>query len=158
MLTKEQILGALPKLERPDLEAIHAVTGSLLGAATGVLTKPASPLALTTFAALAGAVASPMPYASFNATSAARKFDAYLPDMTAFLNVQFSGWDKNKVSQQAFLTMLFGLLADDLKSRGVAPTLGIMVVNLKRLPEVFDNAFPNYREAGLGKMILKRFQ
>lgn len=154
---KDQILGALPTLSKADLISVHAVAGQLLGAA-GATPQSGTGQTAQIFDALAGALCLTVPYTSFDVTSTARKFDAQLPDLTVFLNVQFSGWDKNKLTQLAFLKMLFGLLADDLKGRGVAPTLGIMVVNLRRLPEVFDNAFPGYREAGLGKMILKNFQ
>lgn len=78
------------------------------------------------------------------------------PAVEKFLNRHFEGWDRNKLKQMAFMRLLIGLLADDLKERGVPRTFGIMVTNLTRLPEVVDNAFPNYLAAGLGPELLKR--
>ena len=155
---KEQILAILPKLSKDDLAAVHLMAGHLLGAATGGSNDGAGTVGQAVFNALSAALGLPISYQSFNLTSAAKQYDKKLPELLKFLNGSFEGWDKNKVTQEAFLRMLFGLLADDLKEREVTPSIGIMISNMSRMPEVFDSSFPLYRESGLGKVILKKFQ
>ena len=86
------------------------------------------------------------------------QFNAKCPKFISFLNEHFKGWDANKNSQLAFLKMLFELLADDLKERGVNPTVGIMVASLGRIPELIDAAFPDYRASGMTDLILRHFK
>lgn len=157
-MDKDKILAALPALDRASLGAIQAVIASLLNGPTAAHDKGATELTLAVFNALQATVGQPTAYKTFAQTTAAKHLQKRLPDMGTFLNANFSGWDKNKVGQQAFLQMLFGLLADDLKSRGVKPTLGIMVNNLGRLAEAFNDAFPGYLTGKMGALILKRFQ
>lgn len=155
---KESIFGALPKLSRDDLVAVHLMAGHLLGAATAPIDEGAGTANQAIFNALVAALGLPLAYSSFNLTSSAKLFEKKLPSLIEFLNVNFKGWDAKKVTQLAFLRMLFGLLVDDLKEREVTPSMGILISNMGRIPEVFDNAFPFYRESGLGKVILKKFQ
>jgi len=155
---KEQILSLLPKLARDDLAAIHLMAGHLLGAATVAPEAEADTVGQGIFDALVAALGLPLAYSSFTLTTSAKTFDKKVPGLVKFLNTSFPGWDAKKVSEQAFLRMLFGLLVDDLKEREVTPTLGILIANISRVPEVFDNSFPMYLESGLGKVILKKFQ
>jgi hypothetical protein len=153
-MTKDQIVAALPKLSKTDLEVIHGLTGHLLGAAG----LPLTPIGQAFINALLTATGQPKGYISPVAASQRRAFETRAGHLAAFLNENFKGWDDNKTTQHAFLTELFRLLADDLKNRGVKPTLGVMIINMKRIPEVFDNAFPLYRESGLGHVILAKFK
>lgn len=156
ILNKDTILGALPALSQVDLAAIHAVAGQLLGAATGRSKNQPTVDSSLFFDALGAALGQPV--FGFNPTIRLR-FDKALPALTSFLDTDFKGWDANKVGQIAFLRMLFNLLVKDLKERGVPPTLGIIVNNMPRIPEVFDAAFPGYRESGIAaEMILKHFK
>lgn len=156
-MNKDEILAALPALTRPELEAIQAVTSSLLGAATAAFEPGAGTLAAGLLNALCVAVNAAVTPSTLAGTTAGKTFNKHLPAVTKFLDAHFKGWDANKLVQTAFLSMLMELLRDDLKERGVTPSLGIMVTNLLRLPEVFSNAFPNYLEAGLGDMVLRHF-
>lgn len=156
-MTKDKILAALPKLERVDLEAVHAIAGSLLAGATGPSNSAAVPLAPMVFDALVTAIGATMPYSSYSPT-ATRQFEKRVPDLIKFLDTHFTGWDRNKVAQIAVLRMLFGLIADDLRGRGVKPNIGTMVVNMGRIADVFDGAFPGYLESGIASVVLKNFR
>lgn len=157
-ISKDQILAALPNLQKSDLEAIHAISGSLLAGATGAsASSGAVPLAPMIFDALVSAVGATTAYSSYSPT-ATRQFEKRVPDLTKFLDAHFTGWDNNKVGQIAVLRMLFGLIADDLRGRGVNPTIGMLVVNMGRIAEVFENAFPGYLESGIASVVLKNFR
>lgn len=157
-MTKDEIIAALPSLTRPDLEQIHALASSLLGGHLGNVAGPAPTLAGPLIEALGGAINAAMPLSNLTGTTTGKTFQKHLPAVGKFLDAHFNGWSTNKLTQTAFLHMLMGLLRDDLKERGVTPSLGIMVSNLGRLPEIFDNAYPQYLEAGLGDMVLRHFK
>lgn len=157
-MIRDQILAALPTLTRPDLEAVCSVAQSLLGGRLANSAVAASPLAAPLFEALCGAVNATAALSNMAGTTTGKTFEKHLPGTTKFLDHHFKGWSDNKLVQLAFLGMLAELLRDDLKERGVTPTLGILVTNLGRLPEVFDNAYPLYLEAGLGNLILNHFK
>lgn len=154
-MSKDEILAALPALTRPELEAIQAVTSSLLGAATAAFEPGAGTLAAALLNALCVAVNAAVTPSTLAGTTAGKTFNKHLPAVSKFLDAHFRGYDANKLVELAFLRLLADLLRDDLKNRGVTPTIGIMVTNLTRLPEVFDNAYPNYLEAGMGSFILQ---
>ncbi len=157
VMTKDQLLSALPSLTRPELEQVAAVAASLLGGRIANVAVPASPLAAPIFEALSVAANATVTLENLSGTTAGKGFAKYLPAVTKFLDAHFEGWAYNKLVQSAFLSMLMELLRDDLKERGVKPTLGVMVNNLGRLPEVFDNAYPGYLEARMGGLVLQHF-
>lgn len=155
-MNRDDIIGALPKLSQPDLIAIQSLISALIKPAGEVLGQAGGNGPII-FEALSGAVNATVALANLTDTATGKTFQKHLPAVTKFLDAHFKGWDANKLVQTAFLSMLMELLRDDLKERGVTPSLGIMVTNLLRLPEVFSNAFPNYLEAGLGDMVLRHF-
>jgi hypothetical protein len=121
---------------------------------TGAVDEGATPLGQVVFSALVAALGRPTAPLT---GPIAKQLNKRLTNLTDFLNRDLRGWDKNKISQQAFLRMLFRLLASDLKNRNVTPTLGILITNMQRLPEVFDASFPGYREAGIAHIIFDQF-
>ena len=157
-MTKDEVLAALPKLTKPELEVVAAMCGHLLGGHTAAQNLPATGPSQAVFNALVAALGLPMGYQSFSALNAAKHFENRVGTLVLFLNDHFKGWDDHKITQQAFLTELFRLLADDLKNRGVNPSVGVMVINMRRIPEVFDSCFPGYRQSGAGYMIMERFK
>ena len=156
-MTKDKILGALPKLSQPDLEAIIALATSLTNGRTGALQKGADTVSQTILTALAATAGLNVGSISLPERTQ-QQFNKRCPKFISFLDEHFKGWAANKNSQLAFLKMLFELLADDLKERGINPSIGIMVVNLGRIPEVIDAAFPDYRASGMTDLILRHFK
>ena len=157
-ISKDNILGALPGLSDQDLETVLATASSLLNSRTGpkgqALTAQAAPF----FNALQAALGSTMPYSAIANTSHATRFHNKVLPLAKYLDQQFPGWDKSQISQLAFLTMLFGLVVTDLKSRELTPSIGMLINNLPRIPSLLDAAFPDYVQGGLASIILKRFQ
>ena len=152
-MIKDEILVALPKLPKADLEAIHALAGHLLGPTSGLGEQGQA-----IFDALAASLGLTASYASITASKPARLFIQRLPAFVLFMGKNFPGWDDTKVGQQAFLRMLFGLIITDLNNRGVTASLGMVVSNMGRLPEIVETNFPDYLKSGMGYVILKRFQ
>lgn len=156
-VNRDQILGALPGLNRSDLEAIQAVIIQLLGGRTSNVSNEASTARQTVFDALTAAISRPMPYSGLP-PALAKHYDANFPNLIIFFDKYFKGWDSNKITQTGFLRMIFGLIARDLKEREATPSVGSLIYNLPRIYEIVDNAFPNYLKSNMGHMILKMFK
>lgn len=154
---RDYILGVLPKLSADDLQAVLALTTSLLKGRGDVETGQARPTGLL-FEALSNHLQAVAPWATVAKTKAGKMLLEREPELSKFFNLHFRGWNDNKVQSLAFLMMMLELLSDDLKERGVSPTFGIMVLNLNRLPEVFRNAFPGYLENYMGYFVLRKLR
>lgn len=154
-MTKDEVLAALPKLDRAGLEAVAAVTASLLAAHTAAPNGPAAPLAAMCFNALGAALNVTLSLQNAPATTQAA-FNKRLPDTIEFFNNHFKGWDANKVGQTAFLMMMFEALRDYLIRIGIKPNFGTMINNMPHLARAFDDMFPSYIENGMGDLIIKR--
>ena len=109
-MNKDSIIGALPGLSKPDLEAVLAVATSLSQARTGGLTGQACPTSQLILNALAGAVGLHKGSAGL-AEGVQAQFYKRCPKLISFLNDHFTGWDANRNAQLAFLKLLFELLA-----------------------------------------------
>lgn len=155
-MTKDEILAALPKLTRPDLEAVHAVTNGLLAGRLSNVATPASPLAVSTFEALSAAL-NVTTGLHLVPSSINKRFHAQLPELASFLDANFDGWQDQKVSQQAFLRFLFNRLRDDLLTINIKPTYVSMINNFSRIPRLIEYDFPGYLSSGMGRLILKQF-
>lgn len=155
-MTKDEILAALPKLSKADLQAIATVAGALSGRPTndptGALPDEATLTGQAAFNALQaalggyGTVAVP--------TNQRQKFERKLRDLIPYLNDNFPGWDKTKIKQVAVFQFMFGLLAEKLRRMKLTPTINMMIVNMGQIPVAFDAQFPGYREAGMGPVLL----
>jgi len=154
-MNKDSILAALPTLTRADLEAVHATAASLLGARGAMVASTATSPAADLFEALSGHLNVTAAYATVAGTKPGKLLIKNAPAAYKFFNAHFPGWDESRVTKLAFLHMFADLLVSDLKERGVTPTFGIIVANLIRLPEVFENAFPGYLENGMGHLVVK---
>src|ERR1700691_3458978 len=119
LMTKDAILAALADLSITDLRAVHAVSGQLLGAHGGAMLDGLPLQAQLIFEALVTALGASISYASVAHTQTGKLFIKRLPDFEKFLNVNFKGWNSHKVTQLAFLRMIFTLIKDDLQKRDV---------------------------------------
>ena len=155
-ITKSQIIGALPTLTRPELEEIQAVATSLLGGHLSNVRKPATALAGQVFAALNSALKANTSLETLP-TNLQQKFERKHQHFIDFLNTDFKGWDQNKVKSNALMVIMLDLLKKDLERIQIKPTYTIMINNLHRMPEVFDDAFPDYRASGLGMVLINKY-
>src|SRR6202012_5572257 len=125
-ITKTDILGALPKLSKADLEAVHAMAGHLLGGATGAIAKPLPPYPQAVFDALTATLGLAVAYETIG-PQWQKRFLAQMRGLFNFLDMNFPTWAKKKIVQKAFLREMFSWLERDLKSSGVSLTLGVMI-------------------------------
>lgn len=153
-VTKDEILGALPSLSHADLLAVQALASALVGGVGAALSLQGA----ACFNALVSALGAQITYSAIEQTKTGKLFIKRLPDFIKFLDANFAGWDSNKLTQMAFLRMIFCLIKEDLQKRDVTPSLGMVVSNMLRIRDVFELAFPGYLSAGMGEVILKGFK
>jgi hypothetical protein len=157
-MSKDTILAALPKLSLADLAIVHAVASQLMGAA-GALSEPgATTPQQTVFDALTATLGTAAHYQTWRVTTAGKKFDKDVPTLLTWLAQHFKGWDENRIKEQAFLRMLFGLVIANAGTRDYQLTLAQAAVSLGTMPFLFEEAFPGYLKSGLGFLILKKCQ
>jgi hypothetical protein len=147
------IIAALPTLNKKELEAVIAVATQL----AGVSNAPTSPLAGHTFDAIAWALGSPatlgiMPLAL------QKQLAKKLPALTLLFNSEFKGWNSTKNLQILFLRHMMILLRDDLIRLKLRPSPKLMIDHLSRMEEAFDNSFPFYRISGLGNWFVNKIK
>ncbi len=153
MSKKETVLSLLPALTRRDLQEINLVATHLLTQGSSYLNVelPTIELWRDAINAILGRQKNlNTPTRGF----VGKQLRAYAPGAEEFLK---SILPKARMIDRAHArALLISLLADDLKRRRVNPTPGILATNLNRLPEVFDDAYPLYRESGLTHLVFGR--
>lgn len=154
MLTKNEIIAALPTLKPDELKAIHAVIFSLLGEPAGV---PTTPLAVPVFDAVSAVLGRNMRHANMP-PALAQQFNKNLTELLKFFGNYFPNWNSNKTRRTAFLFFMLNLLKADIMARGLTPTYKIMIQSLGQMAPAFDREFPGYRRSGLGHLILDKFK
>jgi hypothetical protein len=103
----------------------------------------------------------------------ANGFNGAIPFSTLKDSKYYNSWCKgtkvvNQFIEQHFKTyitsqpvriginrILIQILLADLKRLGVPPSLGTIARNMHRVPQAFDNQFPNYINSGLAYLVVK---
>jgi hypothetical protein len=154
-ITKDQIIGALPNLSHEALAAIRAVIGTLLD--QGPIDHPQAQQGPTAW--LIEALAGVLGMAQVPPTMLQSRFGKQItktgPVFLAFVEKHFATKLQRRVDAVAVMRSLIALIADDLKRRNTPVSYGTLVVNLHRVEEVFDTAFPSYISSGLAHMVIK---
>ena len=141
-MSKDQVLTLLPKLKRDELQAVKAVLDSLLSSKNNNVELWGDACRVV--------LGIEQRFAIVKTVAAKRNLDAAEEFLKSVLP------EHCRAHLMAARQRLVSLLADDLKRRKVNPTVGIILANLGRLPEVFDNAYPDYRKSGLAWIIFTK--
>ena len=152
-LTKSQILGALPLLSQDELREIGMVCTSLGGGSVAPkfhYTTSGNEVAI--YDAMASVLGAAVPLASLPERTQQR-FAQKVPSLLGFFDTELKGWDSNRIAQKSFLLEMMDLLRSDIKSLEITPTFNTMINNFHRMYQVFDHAFPGYRESGMVQLI-----
>lgn len=143
-----KLLAALPHLKQTELATLRAAIDHLLVHRVDDL-DTTSPL----YAAMAKLLGVGLSYRDFHNVVSFKTWRKSAPAVVSFIEATFP--TATKVAKIAMMTFLLEALIDDLKSRGVPITLGTVTINLDRLPQLFDSAFPDYRQAGMSHLVIE---
>lgn len=143
-----KVLGILPGLSQQELATVRAAIDHLLVHQVDEL-DTTSPL----YTAIATMLGVGLSYRDFHNVQAYSTWRKVAPKVVSFIQETFP--QATKVTKTAMMTFMLEALMDDLKGRGVSITLKTMTVNLSRLPMLFDQEFPDYRQNGMAHLVLE---
>lgn len=159
-VSKSEILQALPKLTKKELQDVKAAVDFFL---RGTPARQADEFEEALSSALKATLAAhqvwiPKNWLSQQTGTYGKAWHSHLTAIRALL-AALQGTPAIPLpapSQNAVLRHLWALLAADLLERKVPITAGTMVVNMGRIQEVFERAYPGYLRSGLGPRIVSR--
>lgn len=152
-LTVVDIITALGVLRKEDLMIIRGALDRLTDTPEVTRADQTSPL----FDALISLLSIRMSYAAFaKPTRTYKQWQRHAPGVIRFIESTFKPADR--ITTHALMAIMLEMLQADLKGRHVPISLGSMIVNMQRIPKVFDAQFPDYIESGLVNVILKRMK
>ena len=153
--SKDTILAALPKLDRASLGAIQAAVAHLRGS-----TPQNAPAPVVTqaegwlFTAITAALGVKMGFDRMASTETYKHWQKHTPEAIGFITAQFAEALDKQATALALTRFLVGLIITDLKRQKVPVSLHSVIVNLGRMPSVFEDQFPGYIQSGAAKLVL----
>lgn len=149
-MTRDQIIAALPRLSKADLQAVRGAADKLLGAGGTASGGPET----VAYGALCDLLGANQPWGRLP-EKWQKLWRTNWPPFYAFLTATFPESLENKVLNVSLMKLVFETMVDDLKERGVPVSVGAVITNMPRVEAAFDTAFPGYRQAGLSGMIVR---
>jgi hypothetical protein len=154
-VTLPTIISALATLNKRELATVKAAVEQLLGSKA----RTVAPEAISLFDAVRVAGGNEnLPYEALKRSAMAATWAKYAPEAIAFIETTWPVAKHKKVVRMGLERLLVALLVDDLKEKRVRVTVGALVRNLGRLPEVFRAEFPGYIENQLQHLVLKAME
>jgi uncharacterized membrane protein YecN with MAPEG domain len=147
----QELISLLGRFQKKDLLKIRSAINHLIGEVETSVSDDTEML----FNAIVHLLNMRLSYASFLKTKSLRsQWKNKARGVVDFIHTTFA--PKDKATEYAVTLLLVQLLMEDMKKRNVLISLRTLVLNLGRVPVVFDDQYPGYREAGLVGVILKQ--
>lgn len=150
-------LGALSGLTQAELATVRAACEHLLNR-EDTRDDPTKPLYDSVLRAMGGSHHGTyrLRWGLFKGTTTYSTWKKNAPGVVSFIDQTYP--QASKVAKMGILQVLLDALLEDLKQRGVPITIGVVVSNLSRLPEIFDTCYPDYRKCGMAGLVLKAME
>jgi hypothetical protein len=146
------VLSELAKLNKKELATVRAAIEQLLGPDKALASPP---VALTLYEAVRVAGGQDkLPLERVKRFGWVR----FSTEAALFIESTWPQAKHNKIVRMGLERLLISLLIEDLRGKNINITVGSVVRNLGRLPEVFDSEFPGYRINKLQSLILKAME
>lgn len=91
-------------------------------------------------------------YDQFLQTAAGKAWPQAERDLMGFIQVELD-FKRRSVEESALASKMITLVCEDLRRREIPVSFRAVVVNIQRMPSIFDDAFPNYLANGLASII-----
>lgn len=141
------IVAELTRLEARELDAVIAACTKLKGQQ-----RTEDPHAHL-LGVIGHAVGDPLAYTKFKRSKEKREWRSSAAGVVSFVQDAWPGL--RRVGHHAVLAFMIDILIKDMKKQDMPVNLTTVCNNLGRAPQVFDAAFPDYRQSGMQHMILK---
>ncbi len=93
-----------------------------------------------------------IPYKSFLKSSYGAAWKTKAQIACDFFNSTFPSGKQN--SRAVLARMILNQLCNNLREKGVVPTMGILTNSMDSLPAIFESLFPGYRANGLAHLVI----
>jgi hypothetical protein len=152
----DTIASQLPSLKQSDLIKIRQLTDLLIGG--GSETQPENEFERMMLEAVKSELAregvrSAISYKSITESRYANTWRKGVSVTNEFLDTTFKGHIKSDTHKLGLCRVLARITIDELKKREIPISIGTIASNLQRVPQSFDNAFPNYIRSGLAYLV-----
>jgi hypothetical protein len=155
MVTVASIISKLTSLNKKELATVKAAIDQLLGPQAALAASPSN---LSLFEAIRVATGAMVTYDRLKGGNTGASWRKYSPLAVSFIETTWPCTKQNKMVRLGLERLLISLLVEDLREKRVNVTVGALVRNLGRLPEVVDAEFPGYRESQLQSLIIKAME
>lgn len=142
-----ELLGVLPKLSQQELAAVRAAIDHLLVSQIDELDTTA-PL----YSAMTALLGVRLSYRDYHNNVNYKTWKRSAPAVVTFIEDTWP--EASKVAKLALMTFMLEALIADLKGRGVPISIGTVTLHLARVPQVFEQEFPDYIRSGLAHVVL----
>lgn len=149
-----QIISSLPSLTQSELATIKLAIEQL----QEPVPSQGVDHTLIVFDALMKVLSIKMTFSDLQKTSVYKLWQRDAPGCLEFIEETFPPVKRSRVTKLGVLCFVLEILRDNLKAGRIPVTVGTMITHLSRVPQVFDKAFPGYRESGLTDLILQRMK
>ncbi len=150
----------LSAFDKTDLLQIRQLTDILLGGTTSPETTSIDDREAMLFDAVRAELSShgfngKIPFSNLKEGNYYKSWSRGLKVVNQFIDEHFQKHITSKVQRIGICRIIIQVLLSDLKRLGVPPSLGTIARNLHRVPQSFDNQFPNYIQSGLAHLVIK---
>lgn len=156
----EAVISQLSTLDKTDLLKVRQLTEILLGGNTNADQNISNENESILFEAVKAELAANgfngrIPYSTLKESNFYKTWGRGLTVVNQFIDQHFKEHITRRVQHIALCRILIAALLAELKRQHIPPSLGSIARNLHRVPQAFDNQFPNYLQSGLAYMVLK---
>jgi len=156
----ETMMTQLSTFDKTDLLQIRQLTDMLLGGTTSVETPVNDEREAMLFDAVRAELSAngfngKIPFSNLKEGNYYKAWQKGLGVVNQFIDEHFQSHIKSKVQRIGICRIIIQVLLSDLKRLNIPPSLGTIARNLHRVPQTFDNQFPNYIQSGLAYLVIK---
>ena len=156
----DAIMSQLATFDKSDLLQIHQLTEILLGDTITEKRTLTNERELILFDAVRAELAAlglndKIPHSVLIDSNYYRSWVKGVAAVNQLINKHFHLYIKSKVQHIGLCRILIQVLLAELKRQHIPPSLGTIARNLYRVPEAFDNQFPDYIKSGLAHLVVQ---
>jgi hypothetical protein len=156
----EAVISQLATLNKNDLLQVKQLTEVLLGGATLLEPTTTDDNEAMLFHAVraeltAHGLNGKIPYSRLKDSNYYKSWSQGLTVVNQFIDQHFQSHIKSKIQRIGICRVIIQVLIADLKRLHIPPSLGTIARNLHRVPQAFDNQFPNYIQSGLAYLVIQ---
>lgn len=156
----DAFMSQLSTFKKTDLLQIRQLTELLLGGTITEERTPSDERESILFDAVRAELAAlglngKIPYTTLTSSNYYKSWTRGLGVVNQFIDQHFHLYIRSKIQHIGICRILIQILLTELRRQHIPPSLGTIARNLHRIPQTFDNQFPDYIKSGLAHLIVQ---